>query len=152
MTKATDKQSLIVFLMILLASLMAFTLLLTGCGSQSAQEAPPETNFPEFVFRSEQSLAGYRIAVTYSETLKFVPCYCGCQQDADKYQNLQDCFIDRQTGDFDEHAAGCTTCLDEAQDIGQWQKEGFSNREIRDRIDEKYSERGEPTDTPMPPE
>lgn len=136
---------------ILLAAALAI-LLLAGCGSQSSQDTTVNANFPEFVYRSEQSLEGYKIAVAYPETLKFVPCYCGCQQDAQKYQNLQDCFIDRQTGDYDEHAAGCTTCLDEAMDIGQWEHEGLSTREIRDRIDVKYSERGEPTDTPMPSE
>lgn len=136
---------------ILLAVALAI-LFLTGCGGQSRQDTATETNFPEFVYRSEQSLEGYKIAVAFPETLKFVPCYCGCSQDPEKYQNLQDCFINRQTGDFDEHAAGCTTCLDEAMDIGQWQKEGLSNREIRDRIDAKYTERGEPTDTPMPSE
>ena len=60
------------------------------------------------------------------------------------------CFYDRKTGEFDEHAAGCTTCLDEAKDIGEWMKEGLTPKEIRTRIDEKYAERGEPTDTPMP--
>jgi len=65
-------------------------------------------------------------------------------------QSLKDCFYDRKTGGFDEHAAGCTTCLDEAMDIGQWRDEGFSPTEIRNRIDEKYTERGDPTDTPMP--
>jgi len=135
---------------VLAAALAVF--LLSGCSSQPGEETSTGASFPEFVFRSEDSLEGYKIAVSYRETLRFVPCYCGCQQDGEKYQSLLDCFIDRKTGDYDEHAAGCTTCLDEAKDIGQWENEGLSRKEIRDRIDAKYAERGEPTDTAMPPE
>ena len=120
---------------------------IAGCGDSSAGNDPA---FPEFVYRSEESLNGYRIAAANQSVLERVPCYCGCKQDPEKYQNLKDCFYNRQTGDFDEHGAGCTTCLDEAMDIGQWQGEGLSVLAIRERIDAKYSERGEPTDTPMP--
>lgn len=125
--------------------------LLAGCGGETGSDTGA-ADFPEFVFRSEESLNGYKIAVAHQDTLRYVPCYCGCQQDAEKYQSLLDCFIDRKTGAYDEHAAGCTTCLDEAIDIGQWQKEGLSRTEIRQRIDEKYQERGVPTATPMPPD
>lgn len=122
-------------------------LLLAGCGGSAASDDPA---FPEFVYRSEESLDGYRLAAANQELFDRIPCYCGCKQDPEKYQSLKDCFYDRKTGGFDEHAAGCTTCLDEAVDIGQWRNDGFSPREIRDEIDDKYSERGEPTDTPMP--
>ncbi len=137
----------------ILASLLAVAalvaaLLLQGCGDSNAGADDPA--FPEFVFRSEDSLVGYRIAAQNQPVFDRVPCYCGCKQDAEKYRSLKDCFYDRKTGDFDEHAAGCTTCLDEAKDIGQWLKDGMSARDIRTRIDEKYAERGEPTDTPLP--
>lgn len=135
------------------ATALVAILLLSGCGGQSADaEVSADVKFPEFVYRSEDALKGYRIAVAYPEVLEFVPCYCGCKQDAERYQSLKDCFIDRKTGEYDEHAAGCAICLEEAIDIGQWKKEGLSTKEIRQRIDEQYAERGEPTDTPMPPE
>lgn len=120
--------------------------LLTGCDDPAADDPA----FPEFVYRSEDSLMGYRIAAASRDIMRNVPCYCGCKQDPEKYQSLEDCFYDRKTGDFDEHAAGCTTCLDEAIDIDQWKKDGLSASEIRDLIDAKYAERGEPTDTPRP--
>ncbi|MBI5870302.1 MAG: hypothetical protein HZB44_05000 [Actinobacteria bacterium] len=142
------KKKLSAFIIAVCAVMAALALsLASGCGGTVATDDPA---FPEFVYRSEESLDGYRLAAANQELFDRIPCYCGCKQDPEKYTSLKDCFYDRKTGDFDEHAAGCTTCLDEAVDIGQWRDEGFSPREIRDRIDEKYSERGEPTDTPMP--
>lgn len=135
--------------LLIIAALIAaaILLLLAGCGGSASSDDP---EFPEFVYRSEESLDGYRLAAANQELFDRIPCYCGCEQDPEKYQSLKDCFYDRKTGGFDEHAAGCTTCLDEAVDIGIWRDEGFTPREIRDKIDEKYIERGEPTDTPMP--
>lgn len=127
--------------------LLMSAFLLSGCGGTQASDDP---DFPEFVYRSEESLDGYRLAAANQELFDRIPCYCGCKQDPEKYQNLKDCFYDRNTGGYDEHAAGCTTCLDEAVDIGNWREEGFSPGEIRDRIDDKYSERGDPTETPRP--
>lgn len=132
--------------------LLMATMALAGCGGGSDETLAADVDFPQFVYRSEDSLKGYRIAATYPEALEAVPCYCGCEQNPEKYQNLKDCFIDRKTGDFDEHAAGCAICLEEAIDIGEWMKEDLSLREIRDRIDEAYEGRGKPTDTPMPSE
>lgn len=134
-----------IFLMFAAVLLLMF--LAAGCGGTEAADDPA---FPEFVYRSEESLDGYRLAAANQELFDRIPCYCGCKQDPEKYQSLKDCFYDRKSGGFDEHAAGCTTCLDEAMDIGQWRNDGSSPREIRDKIDEKYSERGDPTDTPMP--
>lgn len=133
-------------------ALLLVLTLVSGCGGQANQSLATDVKFPGFVYRSEDSLKGYNIAVSYPEVLQYVPCYCGCKQDAGKYQSLKDCFIDRRTGEYDEHAAGCAICLEEAIDVGRWKQEGLSTREIRERIDANYAERGEPTETPMPPE
>jgi hypothetical protein len=132
-------------------AILVLAFIAAGCGAGEDKAASVDVEFPEFVYRSEDSLKGYKIAVAYPEVLEFVPCYCGCEQD-EKYQSLKDCFIDRKTGEYDEHAAGCGICLEEADDIGQWEKEGLSRLEIRERIDAKYEERGTPTETPMPPD
>ena len=153
MKAVTHKNKKLVLLPIALAAaILLIALVAAGCGGQADEGVSVDVKFPEFVYRSEDSLKGYRIAVAYPEVLEFVPCYCGCERDAEKYRSLKDCFINRQTGDYDEHAAGCAICLEEAMDIGRWKKEGMSTKEIRERIDEQYKERGEPTDTPMPPE
>lgn len=114
-----------------------------GCGDDSS-----DIDFPEFVYRSEEALEGYKIAAANQDVLEHIPCYCGCEQDREKYQNLKDCFYNRETGDYDEHAANCAICLEEARDVEQYLEEGLSLKEVRDRIDEKYEDRGTPTDTP----
>lgn len=134
------------FPLMLLAALALGAIAVTGiagCGDPAA-----DIDFPEFVYRSEEALDGYKIAATNQDVFEQIPCYCGCQQDHEKYQNLKDCFYDRQTGDFGEHAASCAICLEEARDIKQWQDDGLSLKDIRDRIDEHYQDRGTPTDTP----
>ncbi|MHB0916032.1 MAG: PCYCGC motif-containing (lipo)protein [Thermoleophilia bacterium] len=115
----------------------------SGCGDEAA-----DIEFPEFVYRSEESLEGYKIAAMNQDVLEQIPCYCGCEQNREEYQNLKDCFYDRKTGEYDEHAASCAICLEEARDIAAWQDDGLSLKEIRDRIDEEYKDRGTPTDTP----
>ncbi|MBK5225397.1 MAG: hypothetical protein JJD96_02325 [Thermoleophilia bacterium] len=133
-------------LSILAILLLPLGLAIAGCGDSGGPES--YVQFPDFVYRSEDALKGYQMAVANRDILHNVPCYCGCGRDAEKYQDLEDCFFNRNTGDYDEHAAGCATCLDEAKDISQWQKDGKSVKEIRDQIDSKYGERGEPTHTP----
>lgn len=135
-------------------SLLLVALIAAGCGQSNTggpEDSAADIKFPEFVYRSEEALKGYKIAAVNQDVIEKVPCYCGCVLDSEKYQNLKDCFYNRNTGDFDEHAAGCTTCLDEAKDIGQWRQEGLSVKDIRQNIDEKYAERGEPTHTPPIP-
>jgi len=137
-------------------ALLLFAVFASGCG-QSGESGSDGTEavdvqFPEFVYRSEEALKGYKLAAVNQDIFAQVPCYCGCVSDPEKYQNLKDCFYNRYTGEFDEHAAGCTTCLDEAKDIGQWTQEGLSAKDIRQRIDDKYAERGEPTNTPPLPD
>ena len=142
-----------VLVAILAAFLLLLALIIGGCGQTGASttdSGSADLNFPDFVYRSEDALAGYRIAAANQDIMERIPCYCGCVRDPEKYRSLKDCFYDRKTGGFEEHAAGCTTCLEEARDIGQWKQEGLSLGDIRQRIDEKYSERGEPTNTPVP--
>lgn len=129
---------------IVVMMLLTTLVLAAGCGSGDEVDIA----FPEFVYRSGESLEGYKIAAANQDILEQIPCYCGCQQDREKYQNLKDCFYNRETGDFDEHAASCAICLEEARDVKQWKDEGLSLKEIRERIDSKYEGRGEPTDTP----
>ena len=139
-------------LLVAVTAVLILAFIASGCGGGGDDKAASvDVNFPEFVYRSEDALKGYKIAVAYQDVLKFVPCYCGCQQDAEKYQSLKDCFIDRKTGEYDEHAAGCGICLEEAADISQWEKDGLTTLQIREKIDAKYQDRGTPTDTPMPP-
>ena len=113
--------------------------------STGAVSAPE--GLPEYAYRSAQAARGYQIAIAEKELLSRLPCYCGCGQDAEHYRNLADCFYGSDGG-FNSHAANCQICLEEAEDAAKWKGQGFSTREIRNRIDAGYEGRGNPTDTP----
>ena len=99
---------------------------------------------PDYALASKKTEAGYRVAIAISGTLENVPCYCGCGSVGHK--SLKDCFI-KGEGVFGEHASYCDVCVDEALDVYVWQKQGIPLKEIKSRIEKKYSRYGEPTDT-----
>lgn len=114
---------------------------------QVEDTAPILTGLPEYAYRSSMAARAYGIAVGEQELLTAIPCYCGCGQDAEQYENLKDCFYAKD-GEFRDHAANCQICLEETLDAAKWKGEGLSRAQIRDRIDKEYEGRGKPTDTP----
>jgi hypothetical protein len=110
------------------------------------QQGEGGESLPDYAYRSAAALKGYQIAVRENELLVRLPCYCGCGQD-EQYRNLRDCFLDDK-GEFRSHGANCQICLDETEDAAQWKGQGLPIKEIRARIDQKYEDRGKPTDTP----
>ncbi len=130
----------------MVASVVTVLLFLGSCAPPSPPE-PEVQGLPDYAYRSAQALKGYQTAAKEGELLSRLPCYCGCGQDPEQYRNLRDCFMDEQ-GEFRSHGANCQVCLEEAEDAAQWKAQGLATKEIRDRIDGKYGERGKPTDTP----
>lgn len=108
---------------------------------------PAEERFPAFAYNSASTLEGYRIAVRIPEVLEKIPCFCNCGRMAG-HASLRDCFIS-EAGAFDDHAAGCGVCTREAVDTERWTQEGIALQTVRERIEQKYREYGEPTPTPV---
>lgn len=107
-------------------------------------------DLPNYALRTTAVTQGYVAAVELPSLFEYVPCYCGCGGVGHMY--LRDCFYD-DLGEFDQHAAGCSTCIDEALTIWNMNKQGSSLLQIRNFIDDKYTALGyQPTNTPMPPE
>ncbi len=137
-------------------ALLGVLFLLSSCSSgqsaPSTSEAPtsanimPQREFPSFVYNSAQVLQAYKTAVQIPEVLLLMPCYCGCGE-AHDHKNLKDCFF-KEDGSLNDHGAFCEICDMEAADIPKWQEEGYSLERIRELIDEKYRDWGEPTNTP----
>jgi hypothetical protein len=128
------------------ALFLMLTLLATGCGVNPAQG---QERLPPFVYSSAQSLEGYRLALAQPELLAQMPCYCGCRNlsGGRSHKSLKDCYF-KADGSLDDHASTCDLCNKIALDAGEWQKQGLSVKDIRKRVDEKYSRYGQPTDTP----
>jgi hypothetical protein len=101
---------------------------------------------PSYAYNSAQTLEGYRLATQIPDVLEVIPCYCGCGTQSN-HRHLKDCFI-KPDGSFDEHGSGCNLCDREAIDVKKWLDLKVPIREIRARIDEKYSRYGVATQTP----
>lgn len=86
----------------------------------------------------------YQFAVANPDALKNVPCYCGC--DAAGHTSNYSCYVKevKPSGEvvFDEHALGCSICVDIAQDVMKMTREGKTPQEMRTAIDQTYSQYG----------
>ena len=86
----------------------------------------------------------YQFAVAHPDALQNVPCYCGCG-DMGHTSNLS-CYVKEVDADgkpvFDDHALGCSICVDIAQDVMKMTGEGKSPSDIRQKIVATYSKFG----------
>ncbi|MEK3916000.1 PCYCGC motif-containing (lipo)protein [Paenibacillus sp. FSL H7-0331] len=102
----------------------------------------------------EQTQKIYQIAALSIDKLKWIPCYCGCGDEAGHKSNMN-CFIKEVKTDgsvvWDDHGTRCGVCMEIALTTAQLSKDGKSVKEIRDYIDTRYNKGyAKPTDTPMP--
>jgi hypothetical protein len=86
----------------------------------------------------------YQFAVSNPDALKNVPCYCGCG--AMGHTSNLSCYVSERKADgevvFDQHALGCSLCVDISQDVMRMTGEGKSPQTIRDNIVAAYSKFG----------
>ena len=96
--------------------------------------------------------AVYKFAGEHPEVLKYVPCYCGCENLGHKGNH--ECFVKRRAVDgrvleWEPHGSGCTICVDVARDAMLMFNSGASVSAIRSAIDQKWGSRF-PSQTPTP--
>ena len=86
----------------------------------------------------------YQFNVANPEVMKNIPCYCGCGNIG--HTSNYDCYVsqvdDKDNITFDNHALGCSICVDITQDVMRLLKEGKSTQEARAYIDATYSKYG----------
>ena len=141
----------------LLFSVLAVTLSACGGAVPAASSGSgdlkfaPESILPEVIRNNAapQVKEAYRFAAANPDVLSKYPCYCGCGAMGHK-SNL-DCYVKQANADgsivFDDHAYGCSICVDITQDVMRLMREGRAAREIRAYIDATYSRYGPGTDT-----
>jgi hypothetical protein len=103
------------------------------------QELPAEVqNAPAVVQQA------YQYAFANPDVMQHIPCYCGCG--AMGHTSNYSCYVAGENQDgslkFDEHALGCSICVDITQDTMRLQKEGKAISEIRQYIDDTYAQYG----------
>ena len=86
----------------------------------------------------------YQFNVANPELMKQIPCYCGCGSMG--HTSNYSCYVSSVDSSgkitFDDHALGCSICVDISQDAMRLSKEGRSPGEIRAYIDKTYSQYG----------
>lgn len=141
------------FSFFLLAGLLAPLLMsISACSSSNGATSPGhELRFAAMPEMSQEIQSApktvsdaYRFAVANPEATKNVPCFCGCG--AMGHTSNYDCYVQDAPNNgkitFDEHALGCSICVDITQDVMRMTGEGRAPPQIRQTILNTYSQFG----------
>ncbi|MCJ7432528.1 MAG: PCYCGC domain-containing protein [Anaerolineales bacterium] len=86
----------------------------------------------------------YQFAAANPDVMKQIPCYCGCGNIG--HTSNYSCYVsgvdDKGNITFDNHALGCSICVDITQDVMRLLKEGKTVPEIKAYVDAIYSKYG----------
>ncbi len=86
----------------------------------------------------------YQFASTNPDIMKDIPCYCGCGDIG--HTSNYDCYVsdvdDKGNIKFDNHALGCSICVDITRDVMRMLQEGKTPAEARAYVDATYSKYG----------
>jgi hypothetical protein len=135
------KLFLIALTIILLAGL------LPACSSQTGTHLNmmPADKMPADVQSAPVTVQqAYQFAAANPDVMKQIPCYCGCGNIG--HTSNYSCYVssvdDKGNITFDNHALGCSICVDITQDVMRLLKEGKTVPEIRTYVDATYSKYG----------
>jgi hypothetical protein len=126
--------------------LLAFPAL-TACSSSAGQELEmaPLSEMPAAVQQAPLTVQeAYQFAVANPAALQNVGCYCGCGPVG--HTSNYSCYVREKTSTgeivFDPHALGCSICVDITQDVMKMTAAGKTPAEIRQSIDQTFSQYG----------
>jgi hypothetical protein len=97
----------------------------------------------------------YRFAAEHPEVLRYMPCFCGCNEMG--HRSSEDCFVkSRSKGgtvtEWNEHGIACAMCIAVAERAKTMCDAGASLSDVRADIEKRYGHvTGLRTDTPLPP-
>ncbi len=121
---------------------------LPGC-STSAHAADlnmlPMDKLPGLVQSAPVSVrTAYQFAAANPDLMRHIPCYCGCGSIG--HTSNYSCYVSAVGPDggisYDNHALGCSLCVEITQDVMRLSKEGKPVAEIRAYVDVTYSKYG----------
>jgi hypothetical protein len=99
---------------------------------------------PEVQSAAQVVQQAYQFAAAKPEIMKEIPCYCGCGSIG--HSSNYSCYIAGEEADgsprFDNHALGCSICIDITQDAMRLTSQGKSPQEIRAYVDDAYGKYG----------
>jgi hypothetical protein len=124
----------------------SFLLAACGSGSQNAKiQLAPASELSETIQDAPVAVrTAYQFAVANPDALENVPCYCGCG--AIGHTSNLACYVKESGADgrpvFDDHAMGCSICVDIATDVMTLTAQGKSPAQVRLQIVDTYSRFG----------
>jgi len=134
-------------LFLLIATLLLGSL--SACSGQSSDGEHlamlPLDQMPANVRLAPVSVqTAYQFATANPDLMEQIPCYCGCGNIG--HNSNYDCYVsgvdDKGAITFDNHALGCSICVDITQDAMRMLDDGKSHSEIRTAIDATYAKYG----------
>jgi hypothetical protein len=86
----------------------------------------------------------YQFTAANPDIMKDIPCYCGCGNIG--HTSNYSCYVssvnDKGNITFDNHALGCSICVDITQDVMRMLRDGKTPQDARAYIDATYSKYG----------
>jgi hypothetical protein len=140
---------------LMLAASLILSVGLAGCSAEGKAGAAnhdfalaPLADMPAEVQKAPVAVQqAYQFAVANPEILKQIPCYCGCG--AMSHTSNYSCYVAGTDTDgeviYDNHALGCSICVDISQDAMRLLEQGKEVPEIFAYVDSNYARFGPPT-------
>ena len=134
-----------IWLLALLAVLFASALPACSAQPQSGLHMMPAGDMPAEVRASASVVQqSYQFAAANPDVMKGIPCYCGCGNIG--HTSNYSCYVsgvDTQGKiTYDNHALGCSLCVNITQDTMRLLKEGKTVPEIKTYVDATYAKYG----------
>lgn len=135
----------ILFPVMIAILLLAFLPACSAAQGTASLNMAPMSGMPAEVQSAPVSVQqAYQFAVANPEVMKQIPCYCGCGNIG--HTSNYSCYVsgvdDKGAITYDNHALGCSLCVDITQDTMRMLKDGKSPGEIRAVVDSTYSKYG----------
>ncbi len=140
---------------VVLLAILAPMVLATGCSANDAQGAGTRhelkmaavSTLPQAMQSAPTTVReAYQFAVANPDALKNVPCYCGCG--AMGHTSNYSCYVQQAKEDgtivYDQHALGCSLCVDITQEVMKLSQAGKSPGQIHEQIVADFSQFGPP--------
>jgi hypothetical protein len=134
-------------LLLIFAALIATTI--SACATSSSDEIhlamSPLEQMPMEVQSAPVTVqTAYQFNTANPDIMKDIPCYCGCGNIG--HTSNYDCYVLNVDTNgkiaFDNHALGCSICVDITQDVMRMLNDGKSPQDARAYIDTTYSKYG----------
>jgi len=136
---------LTIIFVLIIGGLLGFSYYLNNKGVEASV-------LPKYALGDPKAQEAYEYVVENPEFLDYIPCYCNCHSLG--HTNIKDCFVSKFEGNgyvvFDSHGADCAICYNTVLNSKNLFHQGKSVQEIRNFINNKYSQYGIATNTPKP--